>query len=462
MKKLLKKASPLVIVFAVMFTVVMFLLPPPAEAEATTAQPIRVTVNGRWVAFPDQHPVMVDNRVLVPIGGVFAEMGFTSYWDNTTRMARLNRADIVIVVPAGASSFVVNNTIVTPDVPQRMVGNRLMLPLRAVANAVGGTATWDPVNRVAHITTPTTWLPTPSPTPVPTPHPTLAPTPIPTPSPTPSATQAPLLTAAPRFESTPAGFASGGNAYMHGVRYTEAIWGIGDTLNRSRHNLDRRHGTLTATIGRFDGSGSAARTVRFYGDGRNLGAFTVQGDVFHPIHISIDVRYVSILTIEIDAPGANGVTVVLGNAILHPPLPGATPSPTPAPTPIPSPVPLLTTAPRFEESPVGFASGRNAYMLGVRHVNSIFGGGWSNHSLGNRYTTLTATIGRFDGSGAEARTIRFLGDNNRELAIFTIVGNDFLPLNVSVDVRGVSVLRIEISEPGTHGVTAVLTNIMVQ
>ena len=416
-----------------------------------TSNPIRVTVNGQWVAFPDQQPVMVENRVLVPVGGVFNAMGFTTHWDPVTRMARLTRSDFVIVIPAGSNSFVANNVIITPDVPQRMINNRLMLPLGAITAAVGGTSVWDPVNRVAHITTPTT---------SPTPTPGVTPTPSPTPTAPPAATPVPLLQVAPRFEGIPAGFATGGNAYMQGIRYTDAIWSTGSTMNTSRHNLNRNYGNLTATIGRFDGSGAGSRTVRFFGDGRNLGAFTVVGSNFSPINVSIDVNNVSILTIEIDAPGSDGVTIVVGNATLHPPGP-ATASPTPSPTPTPSPVPLSSVAPRFEEAPVGFAAGRNAYMLGVRHTNAIFGGGWSNHNLGGRFTTLTATIGRFDGSGGEARNIRFIGDDNRVLATFTVQGTDFLPLNISVDVRSVSILRIEIDEPLANGATAVLTNIMI-
>ena len=38
---------------------------------------VRVTVDGQLVHFVDQPPIIVNNRVLVPVRGVFEHMGFT-------------------------------------------------------------------------------------------------------------------------------------------------------------------------------------------------------------------------------------------------------------------------------------------------------------------------------------------------------------------------------------------------
>jgi len=113
-----------------------------------------VTIDGNRVNFPDQEPVMVNNRVLVPVRGVFEHMGFEVTWNYEERIARLVNDDNIVIIPAGMSSFIVNSTIVTPDVPQQMINNRMMLPLRAIAEALGGTAEWDNANRVAQIASP--------------------------------------------------------------------------------------------------------------------------------------------------------------------------------------------------------------------------------------------------------------------------------------------------------------------
>ena len=451
MRKHFKKLSA--IAMALVMTVTMLVLIPPTQQTYglanTNPDAVGVTVNGQWITFPDQQPVIVNDRLLVPAGGVFTAMGFTPHWDNVERIARLTRSDMTIIIPADGVAFVVSRatgtTTITPPVAQRIINGRIMLPVGAITDAVGGTHSWNNVNRVAHIIVPAVPTPTPTATPTPTPTPTPTATPLPT-------TPTPLLVGAPRFEGS-TGFATGGNAVMLGNTYANAIWGGG----WSHHNLANRFDTLSVRLGRFDGSGSLGRSVRFIGDGRNLLTFEVAGAHFVPINIVIDVRGVSILRIEIDEPGVNGVSVVIANAILNPAGPA---TPTPVPTPTPTPVPFLQAAPRFEGT-VGFATGGNAVMLGQTYANAIWGGGWSHHNLANQYSSLTARIGRFDGSGAGARTIRFTGDG-RYLASFTVEGSTFIPLNVTVDVRGVSILRIEIDEPYPNGVSVVMGNAMLR
>ena len=324
----------------VMTVIVLALAPPPQQMQAyiSTDAPIGITVNGQWVHFPDQQPVIINDRVFVPVGSVFAAMGFTSYWDAGQGMARLTRSDYTIVIPAGASAFVVNSAVITPEVPQRMINNRIMLPLRAIATAIGGAATWDNVHRVAHLSVPTAGAAAPTPTP----------TPIQTPTPTPVVpVSAPLTQAAPRFEGSP-GFGLGGNAIIFGMAHFNSIWGGG----WSHHNLGGNFATLTATIGRFDGSGTAARYIRFTGDGRNLSTFRVEGEHFAPFNVFVDVQGVHILRIEIDEPGYTGANVVAATPVLHsfgaaihvpqpPTPPPAWPTPTPTPTPLPTPTPTV-------------------------------------------------------------------------------------------------------------------------
>jgi len=446
----MKKIRGIFVALLVSVMVFAMFIPTETYAYATsrTTQPILVTVNGMLVTFYDQAPVIINGRVLVPIGRVFEEMGFTVYWDSTERTARLTRYGTSILIPADSNAFLVNHTVITPDVPQRIINGRMMLPLRAIAQAIGGRADWDNTHRVAAITTPAAPTPMPTHTPTPTPMPTPSPTPVPQ----------LLLQTVPRFEGS-SSFALGGDAFMMGVRYTDAIWGGG----WSHHNLNRQFSTLTGVIGRHDSSGTEARTIRFIGDGRLLESFVVQGEAVQPRNIWVDVRNVAVLRIEIDGQYSNGVMVVLGNAQLHVDL---APTPTPVPTPLPTATPapgapqhLLHAAPRFEGS-ADFGLGGEVYMIGQHFTNTLSGGGWSSHFLNERFATLTATIGRQDGSGAAARTIWFFGDGQL-LQSFVVEGQAFTPINISVDVRGVSVLRIQIDEIATGGVSVVLANAML-
>ena len=125
----------------------------PLFAAYANRQPI-VTIDGNRVYFQDQNPIMVENRVLVPVRGVFEHMGFEVTWIAELRTARLEGNGTTVIIPADTRAFVVNGVVVTPDVPQRMVNNRILLPLRAVAEAIGGTAEWNSTDRIAMITSP--------------------------------------------------------------------------------------------------------------------------------------------------------------------------------------------------------------------------------------------------------------------------------------------------------------------
>jgi len=127
---------------------------------------VSVTINGNRVNFSGQQPVIVNDRVLVPVRGVFEYMGFQVTWYENARVARMvnHNTNTVVIIPADLNSFVVNGMVITPDVPQRIVNDRLMLPVRAVSEALGGTVTWDSANRVASVFS---VVPTPTPSPVP-------------------------------------------------------------------------------------------------------------------------------------------------------------------------------------------------------------------------------------------------------------------------------------------------------
>jgi len=123
------------------------------EVQAAPNQQIAVFIDGQRVNFQDQEPVIVNERTLVPVRGAFEHMGFEVDWISETRTATLINSEFTVLIPADGVTFSVNGTTFTPDVPQQMVNERMMLPLRAVAEAVGGTATWDSTTRTANIST---------------------------------------------------------------------------------------------------------------------------------------------------------------------------------------------------------------------------------------------------------------------------------------------------------------------
>ena len=148
-----KKARLLAMAFMLVAIVVVAPMLAYAILPAGQGGIVAVTINGNRVDFSGQQPILVNDRVLVPVRGVFEHMGFQVTWYDYARVARMvnHETNTVVIIPSDLNSFVVNGVIVTPDVPQRIVNDRLMLPVRAVSEALGGTVTWDNAGRTANV-----------------------------------------------------------------------------------------------------------------------------------------------------------------------------------------------------------------------------------------------------------------------------------------------------------------------
>ena len=102
--------------------------------------------------------------------------------------------------------------------------------------------------------------------------------------------------------------------------------------------------------------------------------------------------------------------------------------------------------------------------LGQHHANSLWSHdvtmgwatepGWRDYNINNQHTRLTGTVLRRDGMGARSGSISFFGDG-RELLTITTNEND-QPLPISIDLRGVNILRIQISCPRSAFTNAII------
>ena len=115
---------------------------------------LTVTVAGHVVNFQGTQPVNQGGHVLVPVRGVFTLMGFYPEWCNDTRTATLFDGLTTIIIPVGQPIFTVNGRVVRPDVPQQIIGGRVLIPLRAITEAIDGSAHWVGETRTAAITPP--------------------------------------------------------------------------------------------------------------------------------------------------------------------------------------------------------------------------------------------------------------------------------------------------------------------
>jgi len=147
MKRVTRKILSMVLV-VVLF---MAVLPAPTlQAESDVGlrvfvppNEIRVEINGIYVRFPDQGPVSVNGRTLVPVRGVFEQLDFTVQWERDTRRVVLTREADTVIITENSTSFSVNGVAHPLDVPAQEIGGRMMIPFRIVLESVGYLVQWD-------------------------------------------------------------------------------------------------------------------------------------------------------------------------------------------------------------------------------------------------------------------------------------------------------------------------------
>lgn len=116
---------------------------------AFAAGGVNVTVNGIPV---DMEGVIVEGRTMVPVRGIFEQIGYTVDWDAETKTATLTKGSTTVEMTNGNTYFTLNDTQITPDVPQQIIDGRFMLPLRAVSEALNAQVDWDAETKTASIT----------------------------------------------------------------------------------------------------------------------------------------------------------------------------------------------------------------------------------------------------------------------------------------------------------------------
>ena len=109
---------------------------------------VNVKVNDKDI---DAKGVIVDGRTLVPVRGIFEELGYFVVYNAETKTAFLNSLGSTIKMTYGNEYFTVNDQNITPDVPQTIIDGRFMLPLRAVGEALNYSVDWDPETKTASI-----------------------------------------------------------------------------------------------------------------------------------------------------------------------------------------------------------------------------------------------------------------------------------------------------------------------
>lgn len=111
---------------------------------------ITVKVNGARIQF-DAQPRIENDRTIVPIRAIAEALGFYVDWKAETQTASISKGDTTIVVTVDSNIARVNGKEVTLDMPAVIREDRTMIPLRFVSEALGCTVDWFGKNKIVAI-----------------------------------------------------------------------------------------------------------------------------------------------------------------------------------------------------------------------------------------------------------------------------------------------------------------------
>ncbi len=100
----------------------------------------------------DAAPIIKNGRTMLPVRFVAENLGGTVGWDGATSSVTIKGTGIDIAIKVGAATAKINGKTVTLDAPAFIESSRTYLPVRVVAEAMGATVAWDGATSTATLT----------------------------------------------------------------------------------------------------------------------------------------------------------------------------------------------------------------------------------------------------------------------------------------------------------------------
>lgn len=119
-------------------------------ATAQAAKAITIYVDGVQLK-TDQPPVMVQGRVMLPLRAIFEALDASVDWDRKKQTVTAIKGDTTVVLKIKSRVAIINNQTVTLDVPAQILGGRTMVPVRFVSEALGQDVDWNTRSQVVTI-----------------------------------------------------------------------------------------------------------------------------------------------------------------------------------------------------------------------------------------------------------------------------------------------------------------------
>ncbi|OPX90709.1 MAG: Signal peptidase I T [Pelotomaculum sp. PtaB.Bin104] len=109
----------------------------------------RILFNGRTLNF-SVPPVIENDRILVPLRAVFEALGADVQWDSSIQTVTATKDDTEIKLIIGGQAYK-NSQPINIDVPAKIINDSTFVPLRFVSEAMGCTVNWDEESQIVTI-----------------------------------------------------------------------------------------------------------------------------------------------------------------------------------------------------------------------------------------------------------------------------------------------------------------------
>lgn len=122
-----------------------------APVKAAPAK-IKIYIDGVQLS-TDQDPIMIGNRTMLPLRAIFEALDAKVFWNQKEQTVRATKDGTTISLKIGSKTATVNNQTVSLDVPAQNKKGRTMVPVRFVSEALGDEVEWNSAAQTVYIKT---------------------------------------------------------------------------------------------------------------------------------------------------------------------------------------------------------------------------------------------------------------------------------------------------------------------
>lgn len=121
------------------------------SAASVFADGITVTVNGKILTF-DSEPIIKNDRLLVPMRAIFEALGADVSWNDSSKTASAVLGKTGLEITVGANELYKNGSKIALDAPAVIAKDRTLVPIRAVSEGLGADVDWVSATKTVVIT----------------------------------------------------------------------------------------------------------------------------------------------------------------------------------------------------------------------------------------------------------------------------------------------------------------------